>query len=271
MVTTAELKKIAEGREAEIYAWEPGSVLRLFREPQRAASMQHERAAMDAVRAVVPLVPEVLGFTEVAGRPGMIMERVDGPDLLTIISKKPWTVWSAGRTMGEVHAKLHSVVAPASLPTLRQRADAYRGGTDRVPPHMAEWALRQFDAMPEGDKLLHGDFHPANILMSQRGPVVIDWPNAMSGNADADVARSLLLLRMASLPPGSPLVIRLGAKVARSLLEKSYLRAYRRARPIDMAVIERWALIRIADRLQESIPGEREALLALMERAIAAG
>ena len=271
MVTNTGLKKIAEGREAEIYEWETGSVLRLFRDARAAASIAHERAAMDAVRAVVPLVPAVLGVTEVMGRPGIIMERVDGPDLLTIISKKPWTVWRAGRIAGEVHARLHSIVAPPSIPSLRQRAEQYRGGTERVPAHVAEWALRQLAAMSDGDRLLHGDFHPANILMPASGPVAIDWPNVTRGNPDADVGRTLLMIRMGSLPPGSPLVIRIGAKFARSLLRKSYLRAYRRARDVDVAVVERWATLRAADRLEDGILEERDALLQLLETAMAAG
>ncbi len=254
MVTTSELKKIAEGREAEIYEWDAGSVLRLFRDARAAASIAHERSAMEAVRAVVPLVPAVRGVTEVMGRPGIIMERVDGDDLLTIISKKPWTVWRAGRISGEVQAQLHSVVAPASIPSLRRRAEALRGGTERVPAAIAEWALRQFDALPDGDRLLHGDFHPGNILMPPSGPMVIDWPNVTRGNPDADVGRTLLMIRMGSLPPGSPLVIRIGAKVARSLLLRAYLRAYRRVRPVDMAKWStgrrsaRWIGLRTASR-----------------------
>ena len=269
MVTTPELKLIAEGREAQIYEWEPGRVLRLFRDARHPAGIAHERAAMEAVRAVVPLVPEVFGVTEVMGRPGIIMERIDGPDLLTLISKKPWTVWRCGRITGEVHAQLHSVVAPRSIPPLRERVERFRGGSDRVPAHIADWALRQFDEMPDGDKLLHGDFHPANVLLPPSGPMVIDWPNVTRGNPDADLGRSLLMIRMGELPPGSPLVIRLGAKVARSLLELSYLRAYRRGRAVDMAVVERWATLRAADRLSDGIVEERDALLAMLEQAMA--
>ena len=265
MATTPELKLIAEGREAEIYEWEPGKVLRLFRGQRDPASIEYERAAMEAVRAVVPLVPTVFGVTEVMGRPGIIMERVEGPDLLTIISKKPWTVWSAGRTLGEVHAQLHSVVAPASVPSLLDRA---RVGSPLVPPHISVWALGELASLPDGDRLLHGDFHPGNILMTAAGPVVIDWPNTSRGNPEADFGRSLLMIRMGELPPGSPLVIRLGAKVARGVLRTSYSRAYRHARKVDGAAVARWEVLRAADRLADDIPGERAGLLAILEKAM---
>ena len=270
MATTSELKKIAEGREAEIYEWEPGSVLRLFRNARGAEWIERERAAMEAVRVIVPLVPAVLGVTEVSGRPGIIMERIDGPDLLGMIASRPWTVWSAGRITGEVHARLHGVVAPASIPSLRERADGV-SRSPLVPQHIAEWALRELDAMPDGDRLLHGDFHPGNILMSAHGPVVIDWTDVARGNPDADVGRTLLMMRMASLPPGSPMVIRVGARVARSVLRAAYLRAYRRARDVDLPVVLRWEKLRAADRLADGIPEERAALLAIVDAAMEAG
>ena len=268
--TTGQLKKIAEGREAEIYEWEPGTVLRLFRDAGRADSVARERAAMDVVRAAVPLVPAVLDVVEISGRPGIVMERVDGPDLLTMISQKPWTVWSAGRITGEVHARLHSIAAPAAIPSLRERAESYRGGSPLVPARIAEWALRGMEAMPDGDRLLHGDFHPGNILMSAAGPVVIDWPNVTRGNPDADLGRTALMIRMGSLPPGSPLVIRVGARFARSLLLMSYMRAYKRARRFYEAAVQRWGTLRAVDRLADNIPDERDALMSIIDKAMAA-
>ena len=138
-----------------------------------------------------------------------------------------------------------------------------------MPPHIAEWALREMAAMPDGDRLLHGDFHPGNILMSAAGPVVIDWPNVTRGHPDADVGRTLLTIRIGTLPPGSPLVIRIGARFARSLLLASYLRAYRRVRPVETQSVRRWETLRAVDRLADNVPGERDALLAILERAMA--
>lgn len=270
MVATTELKKIAEGREAEIFEWEPGSVLRLFRNARGAESIEYERAAMEAVRAFVPLVPAVLGVTEVMGRSGIIMERVDGPDLLSIVAKKPWMVWRAGQIAGEVHTQLQRVQAPPTIPSLRELGQRLLPESPLVPPHIAAWALRELDALPDGDGLLHGDFHPGNILMSAHGPVVIDWPGVMRGNPDADLGRSLLLLRLGELPPGSPLILRLGARVARSVLRASYVRAYRRTRDVDMGIVLRWERLRAADRLMDDIPEERAALLAIIEAAMAA-
>jgi aminoglycoside phosphotransferase (APT) family kinase protein len=42
--------------------------------------------------------------------------------------------------------------------------------------------------------VLHLDLHPDNVLMSPRGPVVIDWSNATHGDPDVDIAMTWLIL-----------------------------------------------------------------------------
>ena len=227
-------------------------------------------AAMRAVRDVLPIVPAVSGITEVDGRPGVIMERVDGPDLLTLISKKPWIIWSAGGTTGHVQAQLHGVVAPESIPTLKARV---RRIEHAAPPELrrhAEFILRELDELPDGDRLCHGDLHPANILMTAHGPVVIDWPNVTRGDPMADLARTRLMIRMGALPPGTPLLIRLGDRFGRRLLGAAYMRGYRRVQPIDKALVARWEVVRAADRLLDDIPEERAGLIKTIEAAMQA-
>jgi aminoglycoside phosphotransferase (APT) family kinase protein len=266
MTTDIGLRRIAAGREAEIFDVGDGRVVRLFLDPAAKAWFEHEVVAMRAVRAVVPLVPEVFETTEIDGRPGIVMERIDGPDLLSRIASKPWTVLSAGKILGDTHARLHDVVAPADVVPLTERALQVAPRVD-ADEDVKAWGLDALAAMPDGDRLLHGDFHPANVLLTNAGPRVIDWPIVTRGNPDADVARSLLMLRIGEVPPGSPLVVRIGQRFVRRLLERSYLRAYRRLRPVSDAAIERWVAIRAVDRLAENIPEERDKLLAIIAAA----
>jgi len=259
-----ELRKIAEGREAEIFAWEDGSVLRLFRDARSERSVEREAAAMRAGRSVLPLVPAVLGRVEIEGRPGLVVERVDGPDLLTLLARRPWQVWRVGAICGNLHADLHEIVAPPEVPALRALIPAALPG---VPPHVAEVALRELASLPDGDRLCHGDFHPGNVLMSAHGPVVIDWPNAVRCDPIADHSRTLLLLQLGALPPGTPIVVRVGAAFARRLVRASYVRTYRRRRQVDAELLRRWTVVVAAARLTEDIPGERPGILRLLEKA----
>ncbi len=103
--------------------------------------------------------------------------------------------------------------------------------------------------------------------MSSRGPIVIDWPNAARGDPHADLARTLLMFRTATLPPGAPLVVRLGDRLVRKIVLRQYELAYRSIRPFDANLVERWIIVRAADRLREDIVEDRAAVLRLLEEA----
>ena len=262
-----ELRKIAEGREAEMFAWEPGTILRLLRNPDAQRQLQWQAVAMEAARSRGVRVPAIHSLTTVMGRPGMIMERIDGPDLLTLVGRRPWTVFWAARVLGEVHAQLHAASAPSRIPVLRAALKQRIESSGRVPERLARFALDTLEGLPDGESLCHGDFHLSNIMVSRGIPIVIDWSNAARGDPTADVARTLLLSRIGEPPPGTSPLLRALALVGRSIVVSWYLRAYRRARPLDMTLVERWVVAHAAARLaSEHIPEEERPLLRLLER-----
>lgn len=265
-----ELQKIAEGREAEMFAWEEGTILRLLRDPQGQQRLQREAAAMKAASDRGIRVPAVHGLTTVEGRPGLVMERIEGPDMLTLLSRRPWRIFWVGRVTGEVHARLHATSAPGRIPALRETLRQWIGSSNRVPERLAEFALEVLEGLPDGDALCHGDFHPANILLAGETPVVIDWTNATRGDPAADVARSLVLFRIGEPPPWYPALVRYLHGIGSKIVTSGYLRAYRRARPLDMGAVERWEAAHAAARLAaEPIPEEEQALRGLLERRYA--
>ncbi len=259
-----DLKKIAEGREAEIFVWEDGAVLKLYRAPDHRP--EAEAASMAAAKAAGGPVPAVRGITTVDGRPGLIMERVAGIDMLTQLSKKPWTVIGAGGVMARAHASLHATVAPAELTPLREGMLRRVERSPHVPEQLRDVARHALAALPDDDRLCHGDFHPANIILSARGPIVIDWPNAVRGDPVADIARTVVMIEGGQLPPGSSAVLKALDTVGRRIILRGYLAAYRRVRPFDDALLTRWALPVAINRLQDGIHEEREWLLARIVR-----
>ena len=267
MAQSGELRKVAEGREAEMFAWGDGAILRLLRDSDAQLRNEWQAAAMEAARASGVRVPAVLEVTAVLGRPGLVMERIEGVDLLTLIGRRPWTVFRAARICGEVQAQLHAVEAPKSLPDLRATLKQRIESAGRLPERLAQFSLSVLEGLPDGDSLCQGDFHPGNIMSSPEGPVLIDWTNATRGDPNADVARSVLMLRMGEPPPGTAAIIRVLRRVGGKLLLDGYVRAYRQLRPVDMGLVGRWQVPVAAARLSEGIASEVPALLRLLERA----
>jgi len=150
---------IGRGRAADVYALDAGRVLRRYRTSYSCAA---EADLMRYLRQAGFPVPEVL----YADGGDLVMERLDGPDMLTDLASHPWRVTRHARVLADLHDRLHQIAAPAGLP-------------------------RPFGP---GDQILHLDLHPANVMLTADGPVVIDWTNGMAGPAGADVAMACLIM-----------------------------------------------------------------------------
>lgn len=266
VVNVAGLQKIAQGREAEIFAWEPGRVLRLLRASDDAGRLEAEAHTMRAARDAGLPVPAPYDVINVEGRAGLIMDRVDGPDLLTEMGKKPWVVPRAARVTGELHAQLHGVQAPRDLRSLH---DIVPHRLERVllPDELRAFVLALLDELPDGDFVCHGDFHPGNIIDTPAGPMIIDWPAVTRGHPDADYVRTHLLLRLGEPPPGTAALVRALVGFVRTRFTKRYDAAYRRVRRPDESAVARWEVVRAADRLSEGIESERARLMEIIESA----
>nr|WP_239645990.1 phosphotransferase [Nocardiopsis valliformis] len=52
---------------------------------------------------------------------------------------------------------------------------------------------------------MHMDLHPGNVVLTPRGPVVIDWTNARDGAPDLDLDLTALLLALTGGSTDQPL------------------------------------------------------------------
>jgi hypothetical protein len=269
-VSLRGLRLIGQGREAEIFEWRDGRVLKLLRAPGSSASLAFEIAALDAARSAGVSVPRAYEEVVIDGRTGLLLERLEGADLLTIIGQKPWLVFHSGRLTGEIHARINAARAPASLPAVR---DVVNRGLARLAlsePTLAEWVGRILAHLPEGDALCHGDFHPGQLMSSNDRYAAFDWSGAKRGDALFDYARTRVLLSLGEPPPGTQLTLRLLAKIGRRVLLSSYERSYKRhtAKRIDEMRVRHWEIVNLAVRVDE-VPGERPRLLQRLRKEFA--
>ena len=100
-------------------------------------------------------VPAVL---EVADD-SLVLERIEGPTMFDLLAARPAEMDGHAGLLARLHDELHALVAPVGLPSLGA-----------------------------GDRIVHLDLHPANVILSPAGPVVIDWANARRGEPLLDVA-----------------------------------------------------------------------------------
>jgi aminoglycoside phosphotransferase (APT) family kinase protein len=259
--------RLASGRVAEVYEWGEGRVLKLWR---RGGGQDAEREAgiARAAHDGGVFTPAVFELVEVAGRAGIVFERADGPTMVRALLDRPWRLFQLARQLAELQAGLHRCAAPPGLRTVHQRLErAIRRAAGLDEPHK-EAAIRLLNALPAGGRLCHGDLHPDNVLMSARGPVIVDWADGAIGPPLADVARTAYLLRSSTLPASMPLLRRLFITLIRELVYRTYLRHYASQHPIDRLQLAAWAVPVAAARLSEGIEEETAACVAIVSNGI---
>jgi aminoglycoside phosphotransferase (APT) family kinase protein len=248
------------GRTAAVYAWDDETVLKLARDAGFAVAFEREALALEAAGATPGLAPAFRGSVSIDGRPGLLMERLDGIDLLKELEKKPWRTWRVGRELAEVHARLHQAPAAAGMDAAKDRI-RHHLTSELVPDDIRGEALALLDAAPDGDRLCHVDFHPGNLMRLRDGSSrIVDFGPACSGDPIWDHAATLTLIQIGE-PANMPIRMRLLVRLFRGVLLRSYRRRYRQLRPVDQANVERWTRIYLAQRLADDIPEERERIL----------
>jgi thiamine kinase len=259
-VRISELTRVGAGREAEIYAWGEDQVLRLARTRRLKEEVERERIALEVVGRCGASVPAVYERVEVDGRPGLVLERLAGHDLLGGLLRRPWELVSMPWTLARLHASLHEIAAPEELPKLRSEV-ARRLRSELVPKDLGVAALQALDQLSDGDRLCHGDFHPGNVMRRRGGGhAVIDWKNAMRGDPAADVARTRLLIVGAWIPGSMPRPLQIVLWPFRLLLYLAYRLIYRFHRTVRHRDVAAWIPVLAAARLAEDIPQERTRL-----------
>jgi hypothetical protein len=239
---------IALGRTAEVYPWQPGWVVKLYFDwfrPEDVAFEQRIAAGIWATGLPVPAVGEIV---RLAGRVGLLYQRCDGESMASDLENYPLGLFTHARKLAELHAQMHTKPVQAEIPLLRLKLAGKLNKAKPLPENLRAAAHKALEAMPEGDRLCHGDFHPGNILLSQPNPVIIDWIDSSIGSPLADVARtSILALGEAASQPTR--FASLGIRIQHAL----YLRHYFKLRPDGRAEYRRWLPIVAAGRLSEGI------------------
>jgi aminoglycoside phosphotransferase (APT) family kinase protein len=173
-------KLVGIGRNADVYDIGGGRVLRRYRGTRPLAHVERQAETMRYARAHGVPAPEVF---DVSGA-DIVMERATGPTMLDTVGSRPWTARSQIRLLARLHDQVHGVPGPDWLPApFGEDGKEGKDGDDG-----------------ESSRLVHLDLHPQNVILTQGGPVIIDWEGACRGPAAFDVAMTWAIIAFSQVP-----------------------------------------------------------------------
>uniref|UniRef100_UPI0034D69380 aminoglycoside phosphotransferase family protein n=1 Tax=Bacillus wiedmannii TaxID=1890302 RepID=UPI0034D69380 len=187
-------------------------------------------------------VPKVFEVTEIQGRQAIIMEYVEGESvgelLLNNLNKAEHYINICVNEQKKIHAIR---VNTDEIESMGERLERQIKSVHKLDEKQKESILNKLHSIKFEPRLCHGDFHPFNLILSEKNVSIIDWVDACSGDIRADVFRTYLLYAQSHIE-----------------LAEMYLQIYCRNTDLTRDEIFQWAPIIIAARFSEKVSPQNE-------------
>lgn len=221
------------------------TTVKLFDPTYAAADVLNEALNLARVGdADTPLhIPRLKEVTKIDGQWAILYEYVEGESLANLMMAHP----EKYDEYLNLFVDLQMLVHKQRVPLLSKLRDKMQG---KISASGLDATLRyelhtRLEGMPRHNKLCHGDFNAANIIITASGdPYILDWSHVTQGNASADVARTYLLYCLKGLTEEA----------------ERYLSLFCKKSDTARQYIQKWMPIVAASQLVKRKPEEREFL-----------
>ncbi|MDC7242136.1 MAG: aminoglycoside phosphotransferase family protein [Spirochaetales bacterium] len=230
-------------RSSRIFQWKGSTLLKLFNSEVDPDLIRNEEINTNEAFSRGVSKVQCHGLVEVDGQLGLIMERVEGKTLISLAASKPGTALAVPALMASLQINMHRTETTSIrcykeivLKALESQPLSFLSSDERT------LVRKKLDSLPDGNSILHLDYHPDNIMSDTREATIIDWMTAASGPPAADVAATLYLLNEGEMIPGLNRVVASVLESIRKLICRRYLKEYKKVTGIRDEDIAPWRL-----------------------------
>lgn len=188
-------------------------------------------------------IPKLLDVRKTETGWAITREYIEGKTLSELMKENPDKFDEYLEKFVDLQLEIHSKTAP-HLNKIKDKMHAKISASDY------EATLRydlhnRLEGMKKHKKVLHGDYCPANVIVTADGEYyIIDWAHATQGNASADAARTYLIFNLQG----------------RKDVAEKYLDLFCKKADIPKQLVQQWMPIVACSQSTKHIPGEKELL-----------
>lgn len=168
--------------------------IKVFNEHYSKADVLNEALNIARIEETGLNIPSLIEVCTIDGKWSIVSQYIKGKTLSQLMKENPEKKEEYIRFFIDLQMEVHSKSAPF-LNKQKDRLNKKIAETD-FDATLRYDLYSRLEEMPKHSKVCHGDFHPANIIITDDAPYIIDWAHATQGNASADVARTYLLFWM---------------------------------------------------------------------------
>lgn len=217
------MEKIGQGKSAEIFDLGGGQLLKLFF-LDKLENYHREIEVHPHVEQMSLPTLRIADVVDYEGRPGIVFDgALFGRTVGQIVRTQPWRVVEMAHLLADLHSQIHRN-STSQLPSFESKLERVFLSDRNLTEETREKLLRAVAAFPEGDTLCHGDFHMDNVIVGERGVLIIDWSWASRGNPACDISKAIACLQYENLD--FPYLYRKLQRPIRHLMTREYMRRY---------------------------------------------
>lgn len=245
MTDEIKIDKIdTRARSADIIDWEENKVVKLFL--QDFPKEMIDRECNNSIEAFTTgcTSMQCYGKIEIKGRTGIILDKIPGIPMTKLPEQDPLALFYCPRLLAEQHILVHNKKSE-KLQDVRKVAINFLSdkALDILNENEKLSAEQYISSLPEGNTILHLDFHTENILVEDKNCVTIDWLTASRGYPEVEVGMMQFLFHDSLLFPGCSKFQLMLYSTIRGFIYNQYIKIYKNTTHIDMNEVKRWKII----------------------------
>ena len=218
-VSVEGCKVIGEGGHGTIYKIGEDTILKVYKDHSPIEVIENERQY--AKNAFVNGVPTAIAYDVVETNQGygVIFEMINGMTLGQYLEKHPEKLEEYSVKFADLLHVLHTTNADPTLyddfqDVIVERCEAAK---KYISDDEGETLKRIVKSIPKGNGMIHGDYHPNNVMIDDEGELIlIDMADISRGNGFFDLGGSYLVMnfmvRIPFLRLAVPAITALSAK-----------------------------------------------------------
>ena len=184
VVSVEGCEEIGRGANGTIYRIDRDNVVKVYNNADALEDIRHEREV--AKLALILGIPTAISYdvVRVGDSYGSVFELLNASSFSKILAENPEKLdWCVDEYV-KMLKKIHETVVPAGkLPDVKETALGWaRFVAERLPAEAGAKLLALFEAVPQNDHMIHGDFHTKNLELQNDEVLLIDMDTLAVGD-----------------------------------------------------------------------------------------